>query len=222
MRLLLLLLIQYLSGCATVPTVVPPEPDLGPGGPGREVFVAGHGWHTGVIVRADDLGALLPELGDHFPDAVWLELGWGDAGFYQAGKISIPLAMRAILWPTKTVVHVTGFQSAPARYFASSDVRRLEVSGGEYRSLLRFLASSFAVGGEGAIRPGGQGLYGDSRFYGGAGRYFFFNTCNKWTAKAMASGGVDISPTFKLTTASVLRAAPRRAGSSPIPEPSNP
>ena len=50
----------------------------------------------------------------------------------------------------------------------------------------------------------GAGIYGDSQFYRGAGEYYLTNTCNKWTAKALQSAGMDISPGFKLTADSVM------------------
>jgi hypothetical protein len=38
------------------------------------------------------------------------------------------------------------------------------------------------------------------------GRYHLLNTCNKWTAKALYSAGVDISPSITLRSAGVMNA----------------
>jgi len=49
-----------------------------------------------------------------------------------------------------------------------------------------------------------NGIYGNSQFYQGAGKYYLMNTCNKWTTKGLKSIGMEISPTFKLTSSSVM------------------
>ena len=52
--------------------------------------------------------------------------------------------------------------------------------------------------------PLSKGIYGDSQFYEGTGRYSMLNTCNVWTAKGLNSAGFDISPMFNLTAGSVM------------------
>ena len=70
--------------------------------------------------------------------------------------------------------------------------------------VLEFIKDSFQKDQDGYIIPEHHGIYGDSQFYTGVGRYQLFNTCNKWTAKALNSGGYHLDPTFKLTSSSVM------------------
>ena len=170
----------------------------------RVIYVASHGWHTGVIVDAETLESLMPQLHARFASKLYLEIGWGDAGFYQAKEITADLVMQAVFWPTESVVHVVGFSMNPVEYFDNSDVREILVGTQQYESLLTFLKNSFAKNESGQIISMHKGIYGDSQFYRGVGKYYLFNTCNKWTAKALYSAGMDITPMFKLTASSVM------------------
>ncbi len=204
MKALAVLPLLLLGACATLPKAQRPM-IANDAHADQTIHVVSHGWHTGVIVESAALKTRMPVLAKRFPDATYLEVGWGDAGFYQAEKITVGLAARAVLWPTPTVVHVVGFHDDPERYFPSSEVQAVMISHTGMDQLLRFLESSFARNTGGEVMPLGQGLYGDSQFYRGAGSYHLFNGCNKWTSKALYSGGYDIHPLFKISSSSVMR-----------------
>jgi uncharacterized protein (TIGR02117 family) len=204
MKLLVGLLFLLGVGCATLPKALPPVRECPPAPATRTFHVLSHGWHTGIAVPAADLNRRMPELAKRFPQAAYYEIGWGDAGFYQSPVITTGLALQAMFNSPGTVVHVSGIDTPPPRYFRTSEV--LTVSAGEanYRNLLRYLETSFARDGHGRLRPLGPGLYGDSHFYAAIGTYHACNTCNKWTAKALSSAGVEISPALSLTSDSVM------------------
>jgi len=101
-------------------------------------------------------------------------------------------------------VHVVALNQSPVTYFVNSDVRSAPVSEPGYTHLIQFIASSFATDSSGGVIPEKRGIYGDSQFYSGNGVYQIFNTCNKWTAKALRSAGYDIDPALKLTASSVM------------------
>ena len=176
--------------------------------PLHDVRVVSHGWHTGVVVPAQDLYAYVPALKTRFPAANWLELGWGDAGFYQADEISTAITLDALFWPDPAVMHVVGFSETPERFFAASERRSLQLDAKAYHGLLSYLASSFAQAPDGHLAPQRKGLYGDSQFYAGVGQYTAANTCNKWTAKALASAGLPLHVATTLTAGQVMRALP--------------
>ena len=176
--------------------------------PLHDVRVVSHGWHTGVVVPAQDLYAYVPALKTRFPAANWLELGWGDAGFYQADEISTAITLDALFWPDPAVMHVVGFSETPERFFAASERRSLQLDAKAYHGLLSYLASSFAQAPDGHLAPQRKGLYGDSQVYAGGGQYTAANTCNKWTAKALASAGLPLHVATTLTAGQVMRALP--------------
>lgn len=199
----LLILLMLLPGCASLPraqrnfTSANTERN-------QRIYVASHGWHTGIILERKNLDGLIPNLVKRFPDCDYYEVGWGDAGFYQAEKITVKITLNAIFLPSETVVHLVGIQGNPIEYFSTSKVDVVSLSDEGLKSLCAFLESSFERDKDDTLKMLGPGLYGDSQFYEGEGKYHLFNGCNKWTAKALYSGGVDIEPVFKITSASVM------------------
>jgi uncharacterized protein (TIGR02117 family) len=170
----------------------------------KKVYVVSHGWHTGFVIPAIDIQDKLPELKKRFPHANNIELGWGDKGFYQAKEITTGLTLRAIFWPTKSVVHAVAVPSDVQRYFSNSVIETLCLNELEYLSLITFISNSFARNETDDVMPQKKGIYGNSQFYTGMGDYYLMNTCNKWTAKGIKSAGLDISPVFKLTAGSIM------------------
>lgn len=172
--------------------------------PSQQIFIANHGWHTGIIVPADALRQRLPDLAARFPYYDWLEIGWGDAGFYQNETITIALTLNAVLTPSDTVMHVVGFDGEPSAMFYQSEVIAHPISTAQLDNVLTFIDNSFAKNQADRLITQANGRYGDSQFYRAVGKYYAFNTCNKWTAKALVSAGIDIGTAYKLTASSVM------------------
>ena len=191
-----------LCACSTKPNVVEIS-DRTTDSTRVAIFVVNHGWHTGIIISASDLQKQLPALKERFKGASYLEIGWGDQGFYQAEEITTGITLKAILWPTATVVHVVAFPENIQDHF--SNINSVCVPKNGYVSLVTFLNKSFARDEQNQIMPLEKGIYGDSQFYRGTGSYHLFNTCNKWTAKGLKSAGFDISPSLKLTAESITQ-----------------
>lgn len=196
----------FMFGCSTMPKAIEPgkKPQLCT--EQDEVYVLSHGWHTGIAIKADDLNKLIPALATRFFRVRYYEIGWGDAGFYQANEITTGLTLRAMFWSPGSVLHVVGFNDDPKHYFYRSEVKIIKTSHENYLHLLEFIQSSFKKDQAGNILAEKRGIYADSQFYTGMGTYQLFNTCNKWTAKALYSIGMDISPILKLTSSSVMHA----------------
>ncbi len=170
------------------------------------VFVVSHGWHTGLIIPASHLNHIIPELKERFGDAPYYEIGWGDKGFYQARDITTGLSLQALFWSEGTVMHVVAVPDAVGAYFGNSEVVDSCLTDGQISSLLTFVADSFTRDSQGRLLSLQPGIYGNSQFYAGEGRYSLLNTCNKWTAKGLQRAGVDISPSITLRSQGVMRA----------------
>lgn len=192
-----------ISACSTKPYVVKhvlePNPDRS-----NRIFVASHGWHTGLILPALETESELPFLQEIFGQVPYYEFGWGDKSFYQAEQITSGLAVQAIFWPTDSVMHVVAVPNSPYQYFPDSELIEIKLSNHELHSLHQFIKQSFYRDEADYIIKLNEGIYGDSQFYQAQGNYYLMNTCNKWTAKGLKSAGMDISPTFKLTAGSVM------------------
>ena len=157
------------------------------------VFVTSNGWHSGIIVAKADLPPdRLPEAAE-FPEARFLEFGWGDAVFYPAKHVTLGMTLRTALIPTPAVVHVVGLRADPARSFPKAEVVSLPIDDKYFGRLVDFIDASFERSGAARATATGPGLYPTSRFYPAKGSFHLFNTCNTWTARALAVAGFDVS-----------------------------
>jgi uncharacterized protein (TIGR02117 family) len=170
----------------------------------NEIYVVSHAWHTGFVIPSIKVYESIPALEDRFGLSANIEFGWGDKKFYQAKEITTGLAIRAILWPTETVVHAVAVPDNVKDYFGNSQIELLCLNDKELSSLMKFVSNSFSKNRLGEVEVLTRGIYGDSQFYKGTGNYHILNTCNEWTAKGLKSIGMDISPATMLTAESVM------------------
>ena len=203
MKNVILLIIIILAGCSAKPYIVSYAEKFGGSGQ-NEVYVVSHGWHTGFVIPANEIQGLIPELEQRFGDTPFVEFGWGDKEFYQAKKTTLGLKIRAIFWPTDSVIHSVAVPLKVEEYFSNSEVVKLCLSEAEFSALIGFISRSFFRDKSGNLLELQKGIYGDSKFYSGVGDFYLMNTCNRWTAKGLKSIGMDISPKLKLTAGSVM------------------
>lgn len=166
----------------------------GAGEPRTTIYLVSHGWHAGIVLRRSDIpGSVWPVSGD-FPDAQYLEVGWGDMDFYRTPDPHPGLLLKAALMPSASVLHIVGFSGAVPAYFPYSEIIGIELSSADFVHLSRAIAESFATDGAGNAKPLGPGIYGNSRFYLSKENYHLFNTCNVWTARALRAAGLPATP----------------------------
>lgn len=203
-------------GCSSAkPYALQPTREIDQGPRSVRAFVVSHGWHTGLVVPASDLNTLVPELASRFGAPAFYEIGWGDKGFYQAQDVTTGLALRAMFWSSGSVVNVVSVPRSPEISFPESQTLTVCLTPTQIGHLEQFIVSSLAHDPAGRVVDLGEGIYGDSQFYDGVGRYSALNTCNKWTAKGLKSAGMAISPAFKLTSGSIMSFV--RSNASPGP-----
>lgn len=182
-------------GCAAVPEgLFPPAP----GEPTKPVYLVSHGWHAGIVVRRADIPpGVWPQSRD-FPDAEFLEVGWGDRDYYMTRRPHLGHVLKAGLLPTASVLQIVGFNGPVERYFPRSEVIRIDLSEDGFERLCRYLEDSHAVDTAGRAQPLGRSLYGRGSFYLSRETYHLFNTCNAWTARAMRAAGCPVTPAANL------------------------
>jgi uncharacterized protein (TIGR02117 family) len=164
-----------------------------------------HGWHTGLVVRAEDVPAgAWPERAD-FSGAPYLEVAWGDREFYMDPHAGLGRALKAAVVSSGSVLHVVGLAQPPARYFAGREVVEVALSQPGVEALVRFIDAAHARGEAARASRLGPGLYGDSAFYPATERYSLVNTCNTWIAAALRAAGCPITPAWAVTAGAVLR-----------------
>ena len=93
----------------------------------------------GFVVPARRIQFQLPKLRKRFGDIPYIEFGWGDKDFYQAKEITAGLALKAMLWPTESVIHAVAVPEKAYRYFENSTVETLGLNGRSNRIYFRKL-----------------------------------------------------------------------------------
>ena len=78
----------------------------------RTIFVVSHGWHSGLILPYEPLFAL-PDLEKVMGESTYFEFGWGDADFCQAEEVTSGITLKAVLWPTESVLHGVSIREDP-------------------------------------------------------------------------------------------------------------
>lgn len=179
------------------------------------IYVVEQGWHVGVALRRTDLPAgWVPERVD-FPEADYLELGWGDRAFYQADDPGLGLLLAAALWPTASVLHVVGVEGALGDHFDSAEILRIEVTHREFSDFAAFLHHSFAREDAANTPALGPGHVADSFFYPATGTFHVFNNCNTWAALALEAAGVPMGRPLPFTAGQLMTRAARHATAAP-------
>lgn len=204
--LILIIILFSLSACAAPPKgLFPPEA----GDPTKPVYVVSNGWHASFVVDKQDIPVeVWPESRD-FPDARYLEVGWGDKDYYMAPGFNLWYAVKALFWPTASVLHIVGFSDPIEDFFPESEIIRIDLSLPGFERLSAYVHDRYTHDATGSPIPVGPGLYGKSVFYLSEGKYHLFKTSNVWTAKALRSAGIPVRPLFSITAGGAAREARR-------------
>lgn len=175
----------------------------------RTVYLVNVGWHVGIAIPVDGtLRRALPEAAA-FPDAAFLEIGWGDETFYRAKEPSTFMALKAPLSPTPAVVHLYALDRPVKAAFERSEVLAFTLDDSRFAALFGYIHASFQRDVAGHGQPTGPGIYGasSSRFYKATGEFHLLRTCNTWVAEALAAAGLDIDPDGIITADGLMAEA---------------
>lgn len=163
------------------------------------IYVSGDGFHTNLTIpvqtEAFQWGAQLPlsQLGqEQREDYQYLSLGWGDRQFYlnepHRQALDLDIALRALLIPTDTVVHVQGHTALPQAK-GSYRIEAVQLSEAGYLRLVDYLVATFATNRQGQPILIRQSHRRASSFYAAMEHYGFWRTCNDWLAEALRQAG---------------------------------
>src|ERR671918_737324 len=176
----------------------------------RRIFVTRSGWHSGIVIKRSDISERdLPELKD-FPDADYLEFGWGDWDYFQAPDPGIGLAFKAAFWSSGSVLLVVGIKGAAESHFSGSEIVEIVLADERFRQLIDFISGTFSRPSPGLPAEARPGLDSKSRFYRAQGRFHLFRTCNTWVADGLRSAGLPIASS--ILTAEGLMGQVKRFG----------
>lgn len=171
----------------------------------KTLFFVNYGWHSALVIKKADIpAAVVPEITD-FPEAEYLEFGWGDRDYYQATDPGFFMALQSAFLSRGSVLHVTGFAGPVRGFFSNAEIVEIGTSAEAFQRLIQFISNSFSRSPgtwPDGIRPG---LYANSRFYPATGSFHLLRTCNTWVATALNEAGLPVSPVFAVTAGSLSR-----------------
>lgn len=193
--------IALLTGCSKpVSALYLPDSDITDN---KTVYIVNHGLHTGIALPKKDAAPYMHSF-DDFKSARYLEIGWGDEIYYQTEPNTLWMGIRALFWPTDSVLHVAALNTDPIKYFNHNEVVPLKLSKTGFIRLVEYIDSSFTLDEKKKIIKLGNGLYGTSRFYRAEGKFHLFNNCNTWSARAIRSSGFPINSCCLFTSSNIM------------------
>lgn len=191
----LALLIWLAGGC------VSPVKGLFPvqaGQPTRTIYVLHRALHTGVVVKAADVAAWAwPQTMD-FPDAEYIEVGWGDSQGYRYPLTSAS-ACRAMFYSKGSVLLVHAFtNTVTAEYDGiASEIIEVQLSPRGFDRMCDYIGATYAL--DASNRPVPMPtVYRDEDFFRARGHYWMLNNCNNWTARALREAGCPTLPRWSV------------------------
>jgi hypothetical protein len=154
---------------------------------------------------------ILPVL-SYFEGFEYVDIGWGDAEFYQSPEFNICLAVNAILIPTPSVIRIDGYKFPIERViewreFAIQFIITKEM----FLRMADFINQSFKYNDYKEVIISLRDKEKPIIFFKSVHYYFFMRTCNTWAAEAIQSTGIEID-TFGLVTAGQLYSKLSRFG----------
>lgn len=167
-------------------------------------YVIDHGIHTAVVVDAKPLAAKLGLSGTLFGRFKFIEIGRGDAGFYQTEKETFTVTLKALFLSTPAVLHLSAYNKRPAKKFPLSRTVDIKLSKPAMEKLLNAIVSDFSLDQGRAIELA-PGRDKDSRFFQSKGSYHLFYTCNNWTADVIEQADYPINHRWSFFSGSVMK-----------------
>jgi uncharacterized protein (TIGR02117 family) len=176
------------------------------GEPRVMVAVTAGTYHAGLVMPVAELAAAAARtahgevigIAARFQAYPYVEIGWGDEGFYRlvptVAALTAGEALRALFRPgNPSVLHVVGFDRLPVADVAGLRTVPIALSQRGFERLVARLAESVATENGRPVELG-QGLYGPSLFYRAKGEFSLFNVCNHWVGRLLDAAGVPTTP----------------------------
>ncbi len=201
LRIFTLVVLVFVLFCRQIGTDYTPLP----GSSFEKILIGKHTWHTGIILKKGLSTEHIDFFQESYPGAEFIEVGWGDFDFFRSEKATVGMAVKAMLWPTRSVLHVLPYYRDPSDYFPEGDIIEIELPQQGFKELVSYINTSFARDEYGKIIPLDSEINVRGQFYLSIEKYHLFKTCNVWTAKALKSGGYSVVPFYALSSGNLMK-----------------
>ena len=170
----------------------------------EKVYVIDHGYHTALAVESK---ALLEQLGlqdSFYSKFKYIEIGRGDAGFYQQEEILVSTTLKALFLSTPAIMYLRAYNKSPMKRYQPVNRVEIRLSRVALGKLHKAIVDSFALEENSAVEMSkGPDEYG--RYFKARGTYHLFYTCNNWTAETMQMADYPINHRWSFFAGSVMR-----------------
>lgn len=199
---LLGLLIWLAGGCVSpVKSLFP----VRPGQPERTVYLMHRGLHTGVVVRAADVPSWAWPEHLAFPDADYIEVGWGDSQGYRF-PWTAGIVCRAMFYSQGSVLLIHAFTNTVTAEYSgiAKEIIAVQLSPRGFDRMCDYIGATYALDPSNLPIPM-PAPYSRDEFFLARGHYSMVNNCNNWTARALREAGCPISARWSLLPGIVMR-----------------
>ncbi len=164
------------------------------------VYLIKQYWHTAIVFSPEAIDTTIFPEAKLFMKYKLLDIGWGDAAFYQHPGFDSGLAFDALFYPTPSTLRMEGIGISKQTYFDISEiVIELNITETQLKKILTYISSSIVRDANGEPVILSEAGLGRIKFFESNGEYHLFNTCNTWLARGLKQAGVKIKDDIILT-----------------------
>jgi hypothetical protein len=169
-----------------------------------DVYLVKESWHTGLMFQVNDFTISSFPVIKYFEEFEYVDIGWGDADFYQTPGFDIFLAAKAILIPTPTVIRIDGYKYPIEKIIEWREFAiKFSLSKEQFLMMIKYINVHLVKDQTGEPIISKRELGKPIIFFKSHGQYHLFRTCNTWAAEVVNEAGFGID-LFGLITASQL------------------
>ena len=168
------------------------------------IYVIDHGYHTALAVKSKGLLEKLGLQDSFYRKFKYIEIGRGDAGFYQQEEVMVSTTLKALFFSTPAIMHLRAYNTSPMKRFPSGHRFEVRLSRVALGKLHKAIVDSFALEENSAVEMA-KGRDEFSRYFKAKGNYHMFYTCNNWTAEIMQQADYPIKHRWSFFAGSVVR-----------------
>ncbi len=161
------------------------------------ITVYSEGWHTGIVLKSEDVSHAEWYRYLDFKESEYLELSWGDEALFRSKKLTPWLIFSALFLPTATVIRVAAVREEPPKHYAEQLLRTYDITKDQLGELLCPVVDSIQrEKASSKLMCLGKGARAQEVYFRGRERYFISRSCNRWTALLLRKAGYKVHAIF--------------------------
>ena len=175
----------------------------------RSIWLVNFGWHTGILLRTQDIHGPLKNLIPELQHSRYAEFGWGDRDFYTSSNYSWLMGFKALFFSSGSVMQVAEFENIHP-FLSDKQIVEMKVNQTGYNHLIDHLTATLQLNDAGHAIPLGKSLYDQGHFYSAKGNFSLNRTCNVWCCDKLKAAGCKVEATrYSSTLLRELHALPQ-------------